>query len=140
MTSSSFLDDDTVPEVNLSDSVVISPDDLEDDTTDHQFFSYTSKPARSRGSVERRLLFSTGSEWTMGRAPSFEQEQPSFNQSPSTGRSLGENSSRSTMTHSLLRIYHDSMENALSCWLTEHNCPYSMPSHGSACCMDNYAQ
>lgn len=32
---------------------------------------------------------------------------------------------RSTMRRNLLRIYHDSMENALSCWLTEHNCPYS---------------
>lgn len=32
---------------------------------------------------------------------------------------------RSTMTKNLIRIYHDSMENALSCWLTEHNCPYS---------------
>lgn len=32
---------------------------------------------------------------------------------------------RSTMTRNLIRIYHDSMENALSCWLTEHNCPYS---------------
>ncbi|KAJ6011022.1 hypothetical protein N7451_002434 [Penicillium sp. IBT 35674x] len=31
---------------------------------------------------------------------------------------------RSTMTRNLVRIYHDSMENALSCWLTEHNCPY----------------
>ncbi|KAJ5134977.1 hypothetical protein N7448_000002 [Penicillium atrosanguineum] len=33
--------------------------------------------------------------------------------------------SRSAMTQNLIRIYHDSMENALSCWLTEHNCPYS---------------
>ncbi|KAJ5211576.1 uncharacterized protein N7498_003222 [Penicillium cinerascens] len=32
---------------------------------------------------------------------------------------------RSTMSRNLIRIYHDSMENALSCWLTEHNCPYS---------------
>lgn len=32
---------------------------------------------------------------------------------------------RSTMTQNLFRIYHDSMENALSCWLTERNCPYS---------------
>ncbi|KAL4772474.1 regulatory protein alcR [Aspergillus nidulans var. acristatus] len=32
---------------------------------------------------------------------------------------------RSSMTKNLMRIYHDSMENALSCWLTEHNCPYS---------------
>lgn len=32
---------------------------------------------------------------------------------------------RLTMTKNLIRIYHDSMENALSCWLTERNCPYS---------------
>lgn len=32
---------------------------------------------------------------------------------------------RSTMTRNLIKIYHDSMEHALSCWLTEHNCPYS---------------
>jgi hypothetical protein len=32
---------------------------------------------------------------------------------------------RLTMSRNLMRIYHDSMENALSCWLTEHNCPYS---------------
>ncbi|KAL2815588.1 hypothetical protein BDW59DRAFT_153796 [Aspergillus cavernicola] len=35
---------------------------------------------------------------------------------------------RSTMTRNLIRIYHDSMENALSCWLTEHNCPYTDPT------------
>ena len=32
---------------------------------------------------------------------------------------------RSMMTQNLIRIYHDSMENALSCWLTERNCPYN---------------
>ena len=32
---------------------------------------------------------------------------------------------RAAMSRNLIRIYHDSMENALSCWLTEHNCPYS---------------
>lgn len=32
---------------------------------------------------------------------------------------------RSTMTQNMIRIYHDSMENALSCWLTERNCPYN---------------
>ena len=31
---------------------------------------------------------------------------------------------RSMMTQNLFHIYHDSMENALSCWLTERNCPY----------------
>ncbi|CAG8932919.1 unnamed protein product [Penicillium salamii] len=34
-------------------------------------------------------------------------------------------SARAAMSRNLIRIYHDSMENALSCWLTEHNCPYS---------------
>ncbi|KAL2783077.1 hypothetical protein BJX66DRAFT_319211 [Aspergillus keveii] len=34
---------------------------------------------------------------------------------------------RLTITRNLIRIYHDSMENALSCWLTEHNCPYADP-------------
>jgi hypothetical protein len=28
------------------------------------------------------------------------------------------------VSESLLQIYHDSMENALSCWLTEKTCPY----------------
>ncbi|KAJ5267388.1 hypothetical protein N7478_010196 [Penicillium angulare] len=37
---------------------------------------------------------------------------------------------RSTMTRNLVRIYHDSMENALSCWLTEHNCPYGHSAGG----------
>jgi len=38
---------------------------------------------------------------------------------------LAKDYARSTVTQNLLRIYHDSMENALSCWLSERNCPYS---------------
>ncbi|OGM48644.1 C6 transcription factor [Aspergillus bombycis] len=38
---------------------------------------------------------------------------------------LSHNYAHSTMTHNLFHIYNDSMENALSCWLTERNCPYS---------------
>ncbi|KAF2098475.1 hypothetical protein NA57DRAFT_39112 [Rhizodiscina lignyota] len=30
------------------------------------------------------------------------------------------------VTVNLMKIYHDSMENALSCWLTERTCPYSL--------------
>ncbi|KAB8256145.1 hypothetical protein BDV32DRAFT_161364 [Aspergillus pseudonomiae] len=40
---------------------------------------------------------------------------------------LSHNYANSTMTHNLFHIYNDSMENALSCWLTERNCPYSNP-------------
>jgi hypothetical protein len=29
------------------------------------------------------------------------------------------------LTESLLKIYHDSFENALACWVTERTCPYS---------------
>lgn len=36
---------------------------------------------------------------------------------------------RLTMTQNMIRIYHDSVENALSCWLTERNCPYSKPTN-----------
>jgi hypothetical protein len=39
---------------------------------------------------------------------------------------LGERTSRGFVTNGFLRIYNDSMENSLSCWLTEHNCPYTM--------------
>ncbi|GAD96068.1 C6 zinc finger domain protein [Paecilomyces variotii No. 5] len=40
---------------------------------------------------------------------------------------LSQSFSRSAMTQNLLRIYRDSMENALSCWLIERTCPYSGP-------------
>ncbi|KAJ9355370.1 transcriptional regulator family: Fungal Specific TF [Paecilomyces variotii] len=43
-----------------------------------------------------------------------------------TSSDLAENFSRATLTQDMLRVYHDSMENALSCWLTEQNCPYSI--------------
>lgn len=38
------------------------------------------------------------------------------------------------LTESLLKIYHDSFENALSCWLTERTCPYSRGSEVSLAC------
>jgi hypothetical protein len=41
---------------------------------------------------------------------------------------ISDSYARSMMTQNLIRIYHDSMENALSCWLTEQNCPYNTAS------------
>lgn len=38
------------------------------------------------------------------------------------------NTSRTMLAEGLLKIYHDSFENALSCWLTERTCPYSKDS------------
>ena len=40
--------------------------------------------------------------------------------------SLSDSFGRTSMSLDLLRIYNDSMENALCCWLTEFNCPYSI--------------
>ncbi|KAK0267985.1 hypothetical protein LTR35_015917 [Friedmanniomyces endolithicus] len=45
--------------------------------------------------------------------------------SPFTSQFLAEENNRLTVKTGLMKIYHDSMEGALSCWLTERNCPYS---------------
>lgn len=45
--------------------------------------------------------------------------------SPFTSQLLAEESNRLSIKKGLMKIYHDSMEGALSCWLTERNCPYS---------------
>ncbi|KAJ5441264.1 hypothetical protein N7491_003670 [Penicillium cf. griseofulvum] len=42
------------------------------------------------------------------------------------GRLVMENSNRLLISESLLRIYHDVLENNLSCWLAEDTCPYKM--------------
>ncbi|RMJ24967.1 C6 transcription factor [Aspergillus sp. HF37] len=55
----------------------------------------------------------------------------------STSNDLAGRFERSALIQNMFRIYHDSMENALSCWLAEQNCPYSVvvggngASHGS---------
>lgn len=38
---------------------------------------------------------------------------------------------RSALIKNMFRIYHDSMENALSCWLAEQNCPYNVVVAGN---------
>ncbi|KAJ5898520.1 hypothetical protein N7504_008808 [Penicillium tannophilum] len=37
---------------------------------------------------------------------------------------ISQSTNKSLISASLLRIYYDSVENALSCWVTESNCPY----------------
>ena len=44
--------------------------------------------------------------------------------SPLSMHSLNANNQQATIKKGLLKIYHDSLEGALSCWLTERNCPY----------------
>ncbi|ETI26883.1 hypothetical protein G647_09982 [Cladophialophora carrionii CBS 160.54] len=45
--------------------------------------------------------------------------------SPFASHSLAEDHNRLYIKKGLLKIYHDSLEGALSCWLTERNCPYA---------------
>jgi hypothetical protein len=60
---------------------------------------------------KRRLSDSTTSGATPRPAVSF-------------GHSLVSSTSNAFLTDGLLRIYHNSFENALSCWVTERTCPY----------------
>jgi hypothetical protein len=60
---------------------------------------------------KRRLSDSTTSGATPHPAVSF-------------GHSLVSSTSNAFLTDGLLRIYHNSFENALSCWVTERTCPY----------------
>ena len=39
---------------------------------------------------------------------------------------FADNAMKSMIATGLLRIYHDSFETSLSCWVTEKNCPYEM--------------
>jgi hypothetical protein len=45
--------------------------------------------------------------------------------SPFASHFLAEDHSRLYIKKGLLKIYHDSLEGALSCWLIERNCPYT---------------
>ena len=45
--------------------------------------------------------------------------------SPFTLHLLAEDYNRLSIKKGLLKIYHDSLEGALGCWLTERNCPYT---------------
>ncbi|CZR52726.1 uncharacterized protein PAC_02603 [Phialocephala subalpina] len=48
--------------------------------------------------------------------------------SDSLPQRLASSACTSHISGGLMRIYHDSMENALSCWLNETTCPYSIGS------------
>lgn len=45
--------------------------------------------------------------------------------SPFTSNLLAEDYNRLSIKKGLVKIYHDSLEGALGCWLTERNCPYT---------------
>ncbi|KAL2829118.1 hypothetical protein BJY01DRAFT_255131 [Aspergillus pseudoustus] len=47
-----------------------------------------------------------------------------FNRFNSLQESISQGTNKSLISTSLLCIYNDTLENALSCWVTENNCPY----------------
>ncbi|RMZ82697.1 hypothetical protein DV738_g1457, partial [Chaetothyriales sp. CBS 135597] len=60
-----------------------------------------------------------------GPRPFYKNGVMSTTASPFTSQFLTEDHSRFWIKKGLLKIYHDSLEGALGCWLTERNCPYA---------------
>ena len=63
------------------------------------------------------------------RRTSFQSSHPPASPDPSSASlefRLASSSNKSSISSNLLKIYHDSMENALACWLTERTCPYDV--------------
>ncbi|KAF2653816.1 hypothetical protein K491DRAFT_705578 [Lophiostoma macrostomum CBS 122681] len=70
----------------------------------------------------KRRRRSSSSGYSNGRVP-----YPSF----LSANSFLASTNSTFLAESLLKVYHDSFENALSCWLTERTCPYSKDSEVS---------
>lgn len=68
---------------------------------------------------------SQDTSWDSENSDNLEALIPGRTASPFTAQLLSEEWNRLSIKKGLLKIYHDSMEGALSCWLTERNCPYS---------------
>ncbi|KAJ5780271.1 hypothetical protein N7457_005431 [Penicillium paradoxum] len=92
--------------------------------------SYSLLP--QRGYAPTPNLISTVPAWkqTQQKDPSDSASDQSSKTTPPwsfciASENAAKQNARATMSRNLIRIYHDSLENALSCWLTEHNCPYS---------------
>lgn len=83
----------------------------------------TSVPASSQRQTIRRLSGSAP------RRPSFHSVRSSNYANPSSASleyRLASRANKAFVSGNLVKIYHDSMENALSCWLTEKTCPYDV--------------
>lgn len=61
-------------------------------------------------------------------APIFTDDE--FSSSLFSTNTLSSGTNRWLLAQNWLRVYHDSLENALSCWLTERNCPYTLTRTG----------
>jgi hypothetical protein len=62
----------------------------------------------------------------MSRKKRRRVSSPSVRYALSLGSNLVLSANNALLTEGLLKIYHNSFENALSCWVTERTCPYRM--------------
>ncbi|KAK5019533.1 hypothetical protein LTR16_000435 [Cryomyces antarcticus] len=100
--------------------------------------THVAKRARARRKRSFASQFCPGSETPLSpgssRRPLLRQQSSYttnasstlMGPSPDVFEGLAWSTNRSLLTESLVRIYRDSMENALSCWLTERTCPYGV--------------
>ncbi|KAK5711160.1 hypothetical protein LTR15_012648 [Elasticomyces elasticus] len=80
---------------------------------------------RADHSVDDATIDDSCTQFSYDSGHSLQFMIPERAASPFTSHFLTEESNRFTIKTGLVKIYHDSMEGALSCWLTERNCPYS---------------
>ncbi|USP74041.1 uncharacterized protein yc1106_01315 [Curvularia clavata] len=122
--ASSLMEDDD-PEY---DSNTTPTDDADNDATE-RMFSDELVPVRPRQGYRRGSFRSSNSQRPSFSARFGGRRAMNDGSLPLREMFLGQRSSQGFVTNGLLRIYNDSMENALSCWLTEHNCPYTLQKY-----------
>ncbi|KAF2765062.1 hypothetical protein EJ03DRAFT_331328 [Teratosphaeria nubilosa] len=93
----------------------------------------------SRDAATSRALLHVQDARKRSRSPSTDEDskpvtakkETTFQTPPFISNLLSEDQTRFFIKKGLLKIYHDSMEGALSCWLTERNCPYALSKFDS---------
>ncbi|EHY54053.1 Regulatory protein alcR [Exophiala dermatitidis] len=96
--------------------------DLED--TDSSIFSVAGA-IHNDDPIDMQLGGTSGFELPSSRRSSSSSSSFPDPSSDTMLYRLAEKTNKSLILDSLTRIYHDTMENALSCWLTERTCPYT---------------
>ena len=87
--------------------------------------SYFEREAHAMNSADTRTAKNPWEQQQLHETAAYEPVLVGRAASPFTSQLLAEESHRLSIKQSLMKIYHDSMEGALSCWLSERNCPYT---------------
>ncbi|KAH6689745.1 hypothetical protein F5X68DRAFT_254237 [Plectosphaerella plurivora] len=106
----------------------INPEGPEDNSQ-ATLWSVTQEPLSTPASMlsGQALSFSEGGNRRRRRISQYSENATGYQPSISTADSwMMTDSNNLIISDSLLRIYHDVLENNLACWLAEENCPYKM--------------